>query len=175
MRFSCKNSSVKIAKKNQMWYIYLTLLNKMGEVCEMNKEVLAKEIIDTFETVNTERLLENIKFTVKGENILLLLLEDFFGGESIPSKLIEKLDYSAARLSAVIKSLEAKGYVVTIRNDKDKRSKIIALTDSGAAYCRELRCEMTRNALSVVEELGEEDTAELLRIFRRFAGLYSAQ
>lgn len=147
----------------------------MRRYADLDKEILAKEIIDTFETVNTERLLDKIKFTVKGENILLLMLDDFFGGRSIPSKIIEKLDYSAARLSAVIKSLEAKGYVETIRNDEDKRSKIIVLTDSGAEFCRELRCEMTRNALAVVEELGEEDTAELLRIFRRFAGIYSVQ
>ena len=138
----------------------------------MDKEKLAREIIDTFETVNTERLLDKIKFTVKGENILLLLLDDF-GGKSTPSALIDKLDYSAARLSAVTKSLEGKGYVETVRNDKDKRSKIIALTDIGGQYCRELRCEMAQNALTVVEELGEEDASELLRIFRRFAKIYS--
>lgn len=138
----------------------------------MDKEKLVREIIDTFEKVNSERLLDKIKFTVKGENILLLLLEDF-GGKSTPSTLIEKLDFSAARLSAVIKSLEGKGYVKTVRNDKDKRSKIIALTDIGEQYCRELRCEMARNALTVVEELGEEDASELLRIFRRFAKIYS--
>ena len=141
----------------------------------MDKEILAKEIIETFETVNTERLLDKIKFTVKGENILLLMLNDFFGGKSTPSALIDKLDYSAARLSAVIKSLEGKGYVRTVPNDEDKRSKIIVLTDSGAEFCKELRCEMAKNALTVVEELGEEDTSELLRIFRRFAGISSAQ
>ena len=32
-----------------------------------------------------------------------------------------------------------------------------------------------RHNLNIVEELGEEDTAELLRIFRRFAGIYSVQ
>ena len=140
----------------------------------MDREVLAKEIIETFEAVNAERILDKIKFTVKGENILLLLLEDY-GGRSTPSKLIERLDYSAARLSAVIKSLEGKGYVEILRNDKDKRSKIIALTADGESFCRQMRREMTTNALSIIEELGEEDTSELLRIFRRFAGLYSIE
>lgn len=140
----------------------------------MDREVLAKEIIETFEVVNAERILDKIKFTVKGENILLLLLEDY-GGRSTPSKLIERLDYSAARLSAVIKSLEGKGYVEILRNDKDKRSKIIALTADGESFCRQMRREMTTNALSIIEELGEKDTSELLRIFRRFAGLYSIE
>jgi hypothetical protein len=60
----------------------------------LDKEKLAREIIDTFEKVNSERLLDKIKFTVKGENILLLLLEDF-GGKmlnalSLSGKLLQQ-------------------------------------------------------------------------------------
>ena len=138
----------------------------------MDREVLAKEILDTFKAVNTERILDSLKFTAKGENIFLQMLEEL-DGRSTPSELIEKLDFSAARLSAVTKSLESKGYVQTLRNEKDKRSKIVALTPSGRDYCMRIHNEMTRNAYDIIEELGEEDATELLRIFRRFTGLYT--
>lgn len=138
----------------------------------MDRESLANEILETFKAVNTERILDSLKFTAKGENILLQILDEL-DGKGTPSELIEKLDFSAARLSAVTKSLEGKGFVETVRNEKDKRSKIIALTPLGQDYCRRMRNEMSRNAYDIIEELGEEDAAELLRIFRRFTGLYA--
>ncbi len=140
----------------------------------MNKEILAREIIETFETVRAEKLLDRLRFTVKGENILLLVLDNL-GGASTPSELIERLDYSAARLSAVTKALESKGYIERKQHNEDKRRTTVALTEKGRELSGELKNEIIQNASNIVEELGEEDVLELLRIVRRFVQLECIQ
>ncbi len=132
----------------------------------MDREELTQQLLETFDRVNTEKLLDNLKFSLKGENLLLAILYDL-GGISTPSKLIENLDFTAARLSAITKSLEAKGFISKVQNEKDRRSTIITITDEGSAYFSELRQEILRNATSVIEQLGENDVNEFLRIIRK--------
>lgn len=136
----------------------------------MDSELLAKQIVETFDNINTEKLFGKLKLTLKGENLLLAMLADI-GGESTPGKLIERLDFTAARLSAITKSLEGKDLIVRIQNEEDKRSNIIALTPQGFAYCTALRKEIVDNALIIIEQLGEKDVHEFLRILGRLVDI----
>ncbi len=132
----------------------------------MDREILASEILKTFETINTENILNRLKLSFKGENAVLMLLNEY-GGKSTPGKLCERIDFTAARLSAIIKSLENKGFVERICNQDDKRSSIIALTASGYEHFIRLRAEIICNALTIIEQLGEDDVKEFLRIVGR--------
>lgn len=132
----------------------------------MLNELLAKELLECFENFNTERVLNRLKLTYKGENIILFLLMEF-GGSSTPGELCEKVDFTGARLSAIIKSLESKGYVEKVQNEKDKRSSIVAITSEGFIYYMSLRRQIVENAITIIEELGEDDVKELLRIINR--------
>ena len=76
----------------------------------MQREYLAEEILSTFDSIDTEILLDRLKLSLKGENLLLMILSDL-GGSGTPGKIIERLDFTGARLSAIIKSLENKGLV----------------------------------------------------------------
>ncbi len=132
----------------------------------MDREALTRQILETFDHVNAEKLLANLKFSLKGENLLLAILFDL-GGISTPSKLIENLDFTAARLSAITKSLEGKRFIKKVQNENDKRSTIITITDEGSAYYDRLRQEILQNALNIIEQLGENDVREFLRIMRK--------
>ena len=132
----------------------------------MTNELLANELLECFENFNTERVLNRLKLTYKGENIILFLLMEF-GGRGTPGELCENVDFSAARLSAIIKSLENKGYVEKIQNEKDKRSSIVAITSEGFMYYMSLRRQIVENAMTIIEKLGENDVKELLRIIGR--------
>ena len=132
----------------------------------MNNEQLAKELLDCFDNFNTERVLNRLKLSYKGENIILHLLMES-GGRSTPGELCEKVDFTGARLSAIIKSLESKGYVEKIQNEKDKRSSIIAITSEGFMHYMSLRSQIVENAITIIEQLGENDVKQLLRIIGR--------
>ena len=133
----------------------------------MNSQ-LATQLLECFENFNTERVLDRLKLSYKGENIILFFLMEL-GGRGTPGELCEKVDFSAARLSAIIKSLENKGYVEKIVNEKDKRSSIVAITSDGFMYYMTLRRQIFENALTIIDQLGEDDVKELLRIIGRLS------
>ena len=60
----------------------------------MNNEQLAKELLDCFDNFNTERVLNRLKLSYKGENIILFLLMEL-GGSGTPGQLCERVDFSA--------------------------------------------------------------------------------
>ncbi|MBQ4349335.1 MAG: MarR family transcriptional regulator [Clostridia bacterium] len=136
----------------------------------MEREYLAEQILTTFDSIDTEILLDRLKLSLKGENLLLMILSDL-GGSGTPSKIIERLDFTGARLSAIIKSMESKGLVERRRNEGDKRSTIVALTNEGKELYIRLRAEIISNALTIIEQLGEKDVCEFLRIIKKLADI----
>lgn len=136
----------------------------------MEREYLAEQILTTFDSIDTESLLDRLKLSLKGENLLLMILSDL-GGSGTPSKIIERLDFTGARLSAIIKSMESKGLVERRRNEGDKRSTIVALTNEGKELYIRLRAEIISNALTIIEQLGEKDVCEFLRIIKKLADI----
>lgn len=56
------------------------------------------------------------------------------GNIATPSKLIDALGVSSARVANALKTLEHKGYVVRETNPDDGRSVIVRITPEGKAY-----------------------------------------
>ncbi len=140
----------------------------------MERDLLTSEILKTFENINSENILNKLNLSFKGENAILMLLSNC-GGKSTPSKLLERLDFTAARLSAIIKSLESKGLVERIQNETDKRSTIVEITDIGLQHFSKIREEIVRNASMIIEQLGEKDVCEFLRIIKCLVDIASTE
>lgn len=132
----------------------------------MERDLLATEVMKTFENLNSENILNKLNLSFKGENTILMLLNEY-GGISTPGKLCERIDFTAARLSAIIKSMEGKGLIEKIQNPEDKRSTIVAMTSQGYEQFMRLKEEIVINALTIIEKLGEDDVVEFLRIIRK--------
>ena len=140
----------------------------MGRFGVLETNRLANEFIECFENFNTERMLNRLKLNFKGENVILYLLMEA-GGRSTPGKMSKKVDFTAARISAIIKSLENKGYVEKIQNSDDKRSNIVAITTQGFMYYMLLRQQLVQKVMAITEQLGERDVMELIRIINRIS------
>ena len=138
----------------------------------MQREFLAEQILNTFDRIDTEILLDRLKLSLKGENLILMTLGNL-GGSGTPGRIIERLDFTGARLSAIIKSLEGKGFVERKKHSSDKRSTVVALTEEGREHYIKLRAEIISNALTIIEQLGEEDVREFLRIISKLADIAS--
>ena len=136
----------------------------------MNNEKLTEEIFETFDKINVEVLFEKLKFSLKGENMLLAILNNS-GGHNTLSKITQNFDFTPARLSAVIKTLEAKGFVERIQNEKDRRTTTVFITSEGVMQYLRHREEAIRNALVIVEKLGEKDVCEFIRIIRKISDI----
>lgn len=132
----------------------------------MKKEELLNDIIGAFKGVNKAKLFSNLQINFKGENFLLAHLFES-GGESAPGKLAEFLNVSAARIAAMLRSLEGKGLVERVVDKKDRRCVTVKITESGIHLVGKLRAEMHTHASDMIDKLGEEDCTEFVRILKK--------
>ena len=136
----------------------------------MQSDKLTQQIFETFDNINVEVLFEKLKFSLKGENMLLSILNNL-GGQCPISKITQNFGFTPARLSAVLKSLEAKGLVKRVSNEQDRRTTTVVLTADGIMHHLRYREQAIRNALVMVEQLGEKDVSEFLRIITKISDI----
>lgn len=136
----------------------------------MDNEKLIAEVFETFDSINMEFLFEKLKLSLKGENMLMSILNSL-GGQGTASEITQYFDFTPARLSALVKTLEAKGLVEKIQNKKDRRSSTIVLTSEGMMQYMRYREEAIANAMFLVEYLGKEDVSDFLRIVRKISAV----
>lgn len=132
----------------------------------MSTVILAKELLEMLSNMDKQSVLSKRKMLLKGEDLFLVVLNEI-GGMSSPSKLSEYTDFTPARLSAIIKSLENKGYIVRQQDELDKRCSIIEITEKGALHSIYLKEATIRNSLKIIEKLGEKDAYEFLRLLKK--------
>ncbi len=138
----------------------------------MERDILAKSMMDAFDSINKQELFEKMKITFKGENLMLAILMKM-GGKATPGELIKYTECTAARLTAISKSLENKGFVKRIQNSEDKRSTIIEMTSEGITKFMHLQKEAIESIFNLIEKLGERDAEEFIRLVQRLSEISS--
>ena len=78
--------------------------------------------------------------------------------------LTNELQMSTGRIANILKELERKGYILRIQQREDKRKYEVCLTKSGENYGRELYADMVANHRALMEQLGETDGEQLLKL-----------
>ena len=78
--------------------------------------------------------------------------------------LTNELQMSTGRIANILKELERKGYILRIQQREDKRKYEVCLTKSGKNYSRELYADMVANHRALMEQLGETDGEQLLKL-----------
>lgn len=138
----------------------------------MNTALLTKELLEAISNINRNDVLAKLNISLKGEELFIVMLSEM-GGVSTPSRLAEYSEFTPARLSAIIKNLESKGYIEKKNDEIDKRCTIIELTDEGRRHAKAKKEEMLKNSLMIVESLGEPDASEFIRLIKRLIDIVS--
>ena len=127
------------------------------------------ESIATLERILTSdnfSVFERITRISRGEIFVLKILL-FKGGTSTPTEISEAMKSTKGRISAILNSLEKKGFIGREIDKDNRRNIIVTLTDSGRDYVmKELR-ECYRIVAHVFEELGEEDSNKFVELTER--------
>ena len=90
----------------------------------------------------------------------LLLLDDAPG---CPSGLSRSMGVSSARIAALLKHLEQKGWIRRCADELDERRVNVSLTEAGRELISERRKEAIGRA-AALRSLGEEDAHEYVRL-----------
>lgn len=117
-----------------------------------------------------KNMLEDINRANKGELFVLQFLE-MRGTEVLPSELSVALRASTARISALLGALEKKGQIARDIDKSNRRNILVTITEEGRRRVKTEMREMKNHLTKVFADMGEEDTAEFLRLTRRFSEL----
>lgn len=132
----------------------------------MDFENVADEMLRGLETLSRNTPHKLIGELSKGEIFLLGYLHSS-GGSAGSHTLSEVMGTSSARIAAAVKSMESKGWVYRKSDQDDQRKTIVYVTSEGEGHVLEYRQHARQALKEMLEELGEVDTAEYLRITRR--------
>ena len=78
---------------------------------------------------------------------------------------------STARIAVVLNTLEKKGYITRAIDPSDRRRVLVSLTPAGAEYIQGVRRQLRQRMRVLLEELGEADAKEYLRITERMLSI----
>lgn len=85
----------------------------------------------------------------------------------LPSELSRSLYASSARIAALLKHLEAKGWIVRTPDADDERRVDVVLTEAGAACIRERLSAVLDEVSGLLSALSPEEAVEYVRLQRK--------
>ena len=85
----------------------------------------------------------------------------------LAGELGERTGLSTGRVSNILRQLEAKGLVSRLQDELDHRCVHVSLTKAGRAHAQQLESDAIKAHAALLERLGANDAAELVRIVRR--------
>lgn len=97
-----------------------------------------------------------------GEDPVLEYLSRQDGGMN-PSDLAERLGYTRPRMTRILDSLEAKGYVRRVPDEQDRRRVIVYCTEKGHSHAHDHSSSGVSSLAATLQKMGEHDARELLR------------
>jgi len=103
---------------------------------------------------------------LNGEMFILDYLERK-NGTVLPGELSSMMRDSSARTAIALRTLEQKGYIVRDIDKTDRRRVHVTITDEGRKLARDGREAGLMKMKLIIDELGEEDAAEFIRITAR--------
>jgi DNA-binding MarR family transcriptional regulator len=85
--------------------------------------------------------------------------------------IAERLMIKRAHMTRLVRALEEEGLLLRLIPDHDRRSVELTLTEAGRVYLGEYAPEVVASEKAVGRALSEAETAELVRLLRKFLGL----
>jgi DNA-binding MarR family transcriptional regulator len=133
----------------------------------MKDEKKAREYIEKFYHAQPVMFFDKVRGNNKGLIIILRLL---FQSEKevVAGDISKNLKMTTPRVAAALKTLEKKGYIVRTTSPQDARKTIVAITDEGEKALKKQETEVVENFDYLIENVGEKDMDEFLRILNRF-------
>lgn len=132
----------------------------------MDQKSQAEELLQVLTRLTHHPELESPEQLARGEGALLRYLALVHDGATA-GELRDALSVSSGRVANALKSLEAKGLIRRTPSETDGRVVLVFLTQSGRSFILERYQRMLHWTTLLMEELGEQDSKEVLRLARK--------
>lgn len=134
----------------------------------MDYQTLAREYMEILHKMRKHKNEKRINDSLHGEQFVLAYVAHH-DGSVIPSDISAEMGISTARIAAALGSLESKGLITRRIDEKDRRRILVELTDAGREKEAEHAKGIMRVLVRMLENLGEADAIEFLRILKKVA------
>lgn len=132
----------------------------------MDQKSEAEELLQVLTKLTHHPELESPEQLARGEGALLRYLALRHNGATA-GELRDAMSVGSGRVANALKSLEAKGLITRSPSESDGRVVQVHLTRAGRDYIMERYQRLLRWTTLLMEELGEQDSKEVLRLVRR--------
>lgn len=123
-------------------------------------------ILEKTLTSDNFSVFERITRVSRGEIFVLKILL-FNNGTSTPTEISEAMKSTKGRISAILNSLEKKGFIGREIDKDNRRNIIVTISGSGRDYVMKELLECYRIVAHVFEELGEKDSKKFVELTER--------
>ncbi|MGN1031447.1 MAG: MarR family winged helix-turn-helix transcriptional regulator [Butyricicoccaceae bacterium] len=132
----------------------------------MDYRALALELVKMRGDMQHLQVNRQISDMVKGELFVLAYLYEH-SRTAYPKDLSRGMRVSTARIATLLNRLEEKQLIARMTDPEDNRQIIVTLTDKGTEAIQKKWDELLDRVGSMLEQLGEEDAKEYIRIQKK--------
>lgn len=93
-------------------------------------------------------------------------------GYTTPSEISSELGMSKSALTFILNKLEHSGLIKRTLSSTDRRKFELTLTDSSKAILADYHKSIKKSVLSLMDDFGEKDTDEFLRLINKANNFY---
>lgn len=130
---------------------------------DKNDENLGEELYNLLAELLNRKMNRTVLDSIRGEyGVLRYLL--YVQDKTSAGVLTEQLHVVPGRMTDILNSLEAKGFIKRQKSDEDRRRVVVCITESGRDEAFQ-KMEYIRNEYQgLFKILGRKDTEELIRL-----------
>lgn len=126
---------------------------------------LQDELYNLLAELINRKINRDVQDSLRGEYGVLRYLV-YVEDEVNAGVLTEQLHVVPGRMTDILKSLEAKGFVRRYRDENDKRKIKVCITEKGKIEALKKRQHISEEYQGLFGILGKEDTKELIRLLK---------
>lgn len=132
----------------------------------MEYNSLADELFYILSQLSKSPFQEHSRNFATGELAILFYLNKIQNGATA-GDICNYMQVTTGRIASALNSLEKKKYIQRKSHDEDKRKVVVYITDSGREYIIEHYENGITLTQSVLDNLGEDDAKELIRLIKK--------
>ena len=136
----------------------------------MKFDSLADELFYILSQFSKAPAQEHPRNFATGEMAILYYLDRIQNGATA-GEICNYMQVTTGRIASALNSLEKKHYIQRQSHDDDKRKVIVYITNPGKQYILENYETGIMLANSILQNLGEEDAKEFIRLIRKSLGI----
>jgi DNA-binding MarR family transcriptional regulator len=126
----------------------------LGKICTLKKTKPQKLFVDA----------------LHGESFAISYIAKS-NSDVLPSEIGQAMEVSSARIATILNNLEKKELVTRRIDPQDRRKVLVGITQKGKDYADNRHNSIVKGISQILQELGEHDANECIRLSERITAL----